>query len=935
MITESIERGIHDRRKPAPTSRNPWDLENDPFNTLGPSQDIDMRSGLFKPMLNTTPMGQGAPRSSQYQENNNSNYRSTSFGRGVTRDENLYEWNKRHDAPSNSSNQGFPREGSFIDSKENPWRSDGFASFGRGHTVSSNDYNRAPAREPEYSSRDRDRQDYSRRRDRDHDYQYERGSAYSKDSSHGGGEREKHQRSRQEDSMFDRRSQSQQFERRRRPSNTSYEKDGSIHIDYHHGEEDQSWNIDNKVPSASTSSIDRDMRYPPPTSTTNPGIVYSQNAFDPNQQQMYLSNQQQNRNFGVNNFMQNQSLLGMPPPIVNPMMAGLATLNINSSIGSGLAPGPLTGFSHPPNAPPLRVTSGFVQPPIAAVVSTSVPYTSYHDRIPQTPKPVAESYQTDPENEERLKQLFKEKAQQAFGRNKPPRKENVHNSINNIVPPTPQTVSAPQKSPQGLLASNQMLSDRDPRLNRPQNKRPGFSTSQNDSQPRTKDTERRVELDPRLARRERERADHDHGGDRHGYDNKHRHSDPRRPDRHRDDRDSREKTGATAANNSSSGENRDRVARVNLDEPDTYSSSRRLDDTRNRVKGRLPTQTEQNKSGSKLQEIRKQVENERFHALGRPSSKKPSSFDEAIVVPLETPTRPHPKETSSSKVNQKSKEISKETDNSGSQKEMLKDKEKESQKEKSPSKSLRQKGRQRNISSGNEESDAGHKIRNRKKEKSKLNSKSGQKKAQSHSRSDSEPIKKSTSFRIPKIKKPDPPPPPPKSPSPEPVEAETPDLNNQEEVDTSVSSNKQTDANNPSTHENPEDEKWRLITNDIFRRFVLADMDTSMANSIMNNPEAISIIKERLQGQIIELLSKDESSTPQQTSTEQQEPETLPEAEPETDIEPGGHRSRSVTKKRNTKRRSSLEKLHDALKEMRFDAMLPLGPRRCTVSVEY
>ena len=43
-------------------------------------------------------------------------------------------------------------------------------------------------------------------------------------------------------------------------------------------------------------------------------------------------------------------------------------------------------------------------------------------------------------------------------------------------------------------------------------------------------------------------------------------------------------------------------------------------------------------------------------------------------------------------------------------------------------------------------------------------------------------------------------------------------------------------------------------------------------------------------------------------------------------------RSRTLARKKQShKRRSSLEKLHDALREMNFDSMMPLGPRRTTV----
>lgn len=46
-----------------------------------------------------------------------------------------------------------------------------------------------------------------------------------------------------------------------------------------------------------------------------------------------------------------------------------------------------------------------------------------------------------------------------------------------------------------------------------------------------------------------------------------------------------------------------------------------------------------------------------------------------------------------------------------------------------------------------------------------------------------------------------------------------------------------------------------------------------------------------------------------------------------------GRKSRSIVKKKNSKRRSSLEKLHDALREMGFDSFMPRGPRRTTVSL--
>jgi len=66
--------------------------------------------------------------------------------------------------------------------------------------------------------------------------------------------------------------------------------------------------------------------------------------------------------------------------------------------------------------------------------------------------------------------------------------------------------------------------------------------------------------------------------------------------------------------------------------------------------------------------------------------------------------------------------------------------------------------------------------------------------------------------------------------------------------------------------------------------------------------------------------AKDDSTSSQNAPSDSVKPDNSKE------------RGRSVEKRKNSKRRSSLEKLHDALKEMRFDTMLPLGPRRCTVT---
>lgn len=94
---------------------------------------------------------------------------------------------------------------------------------------------------------------------------------------------------------------------------------------------------------------------------------------------------------------------------------------------------------------------------------------------------------------------------------------------------------------------------------------------------------------------------------------------------------------------------------------------------------------------------------------------------------------------------------------------------------------------------------------------------------------------------------------------------------------------------------------------------------------ILSNPENLKQFFFKIKSEFIAAKGKqNEESSSSQTNDDKNLP-------PEEDVP---ERGRSREKKKNSKRRSSLEKLHDALKEMRFDTMLPLGPRRCTVGVK-
>lgn len=135
-------------------------------------------------------------------------------------------------------------------------------------------------------------------------------------------------------------------------------------------------------------------------------------------------------------------------------------------------------------------------------------------------------------------------------------------------------------------------------------------------------------------------------------------------------------------------------------------------------------------------------------------------------------------------------------------------------------------------------------------------------------------------------------------------------------------------------------------TEELVKRFIRQSVDANEADSILKNEDAISQVFLLLKQQVQQLFHDEQPSVPSASPTlNSNATEVAPANESVTELptlsiddskdaeptETGTHRSRSTTRKKSAKRRSSLEKLHDALQEMGFDADLPLGPRKCTV----
>lgn len=111
---------------------------------------------------------------------------------------------------------------------------------------------------------------------------------------------------------------------------------------------------------------------------------------------------------------------------------------------------------------------------------------------------------------------------------------------------------------------------------------------------------------------------------------------------------------------------------------------------------------------------------------------------------------------------------------------------------------------------------------------------------------------------------------------------------------------------------------------------VTSSSDPGEVQSILSNPDSLKNFFFKIRSEITAVSAAQEKRGEDNNSNETPSSETDTDKIQSTD-DSVPERGRSREKKRNTKRRSSLEKLHDALKEMRFDRMLPLGPRRCTV----
>lgn len=122
-------------------------------------------------------------------------------------------------------------------------------------------------------------------------------------------------------------------------------------------------------------------------------------------------------------------------------------------------------------------------------------------------------------------------------------------------------------------------------------------------------------------------------------------------------------------------------------------------------------------------------------------------------------------------------------------------------------------------------------------------------------------------------------------------------------------------------------------TAEIIKKLIHSSYSAKEADNLLKNPSTITTLLHIFKEQVQKLPSIQISGTESESGDQAISSGTneADEEVPGPSTSPG--RSRTKTRKKNTKRRSSLEKLHDALQEMRFDAMLPLGPRRCTVSI--
>jgi hypothetical protein len=1024
--------------KPLHTTKSPWDPQeydgSTAFLRRGSFQDVDMRSDAnCKPIHNVRPLGRGSGLlSSSYSspwdsENNRSEY----FGQNG-RNEKFKDRNRvdGYDRNSQSGYRGRANDSSRSNTNEritdawedDDWEPSNSRQSGRDFEQDE-DYNRRgnsrdhPSHYNQSRSGSSGSQQFSN---------YER-SGTSNFTAFDRRAPDSTPARNQEENMFERRPSQPQFDRRTgQPANPVNTDSSSVQIDYNHGGNGadalgQSWeDPTNAAPGLSFVS--------PPNPT---GFVQQQQQHLQQQQQQHLQQQQQQHlqqqqqqqqqqhlqqqqmfmatqgmnqmGFQINHMgspQVNAFIPGTNPPGSNAHMLGMnvvggvfqppsSVMGMNATTGSG---------GVPPTPSALGVSSGpgLMQQPGASLgirIPSSLPYqhqpaVNNRPGLLPTPTPTAAAhipqrpatnfgFRNPTGSQVRPQRPLEPSRNQTI--TSPSTSSSARMSMSEISKQKAQQCFAQPRGPstsyRPRIATNQMVSDRDPRLNRlnpakgpsqgNQTSRPSDFSSSHGRSPSDSSGDRRVERiprDPRESSRDRDRErDRDRGRDRDSRERSgsssdprvrskdHSSQDPRLSSSRRDDNLNERSEGVDVHSASKSGgdrsrnvdvrgsmdDSRDRTSRSN----DQDESLKRLDEVRNRVRANMvKPKSAKPIVPDKLQEIRKQVAKEGFHALGRPlaGKKNQTSFDDAIVAPAEmTSVSRSPNKQTSAKgagnkdVSSKEKDIE---NNKGGQKKVTKKASDATSNDNANKKIIGK--RRRIIAHDSDESDTEKepgkgkrpiKGKGKKSADTAGVSKKPNKNKSPNPSTDASKTSKTgaNSFRIPKIKRPEPPrppTPPPGPPSPVGVEDTVNDAPDE--------------ACDGLSHD----------TEQLIKEFIRQSVDPTEADTILNNQSAISLVFQKLKQQVKQMCMDD---TPAATSSSVADSTTgLAQDEPITDSPsqstsvgepkdvsevPDSQRSRSVVRKKNTKRRSSLEKLHDALKEMRFDTMLPLGPRRCTV----
>lgn len=397
---------------------------------------------------------------------------------------------------------------------------------------------------------------------------------------------------------------------------------------------------------------------------------------------------------------------------------------------------------------------------------------------------------------------------------------------------------------------------------------------------------------------------------------------------------------------------------------------KRFQETRDRFRSQDKSYNSKQK-GSKMQELRKQLEKEGFHRLGRPAPKKQTgTFEDAITAtPDEEP------EVSGKKSGEKSRSSSSSSshgkDREGDTCRQSRSQSEKTEREKSPKKKGGEKVKPkertpvRSTSTEESEKDTEEITRGRsprRKCTQNAKDKSKEKDAPQTSKAEAETsgiIKKTVdptkppAFRIPRKPKPKEPEPevepikdditsdstekdvctsPPASP--EPALSQVPDAENRTET---VEESEQPTTSSKSTTEQTQSTSSTSSSDvnpnalEYLKQFLMTSADPEEREFFLANPDNLKHIFFKIKSEISAAKGhrNEESGNSQETTADIDQDKT----QAADDEEETQERGRSREKKKNSKRRSSLEKLHDALKEMRFDTMLPLGPRRCTVIV--